>query len=134
MNSLASRVTLAKGSVLPMKDVISTNELQLALSHSHSAPLLLEALPLPYFEKEHLPGALNLPLQELDAIARERLADREQQLVVYCSGPTCQNSHVAAARLQQLGYRNVRVYAGGKQAWRDAGLPFESVPARAAGM
>ena len=32
---------------------------------------------------------------------------------------------IAAQRLSQLGYANVAVYAGGKQEWEEAGLPFE---------
>ena len=46
-------------------------------------------------------------------------------VVTYCTGPTCANSHIAARKLEELGYTNVRVYAGGKQAWRDAGFAFE---------
>jgi rhodanese-related sulfurtransferase len=46
-------------------------------------------------------------------------------LVTYCSGPTCANSQIAARKLKALGYTNVRVYTGGKQAWREAGFAFE---------
>jgi len=31
----------------------------------------------------------------------------------------------AATRLQKLGYSNVRHYPGGKDKWRDLGLPLE---------
>jgi rhodanese-related sulfurtransferase len=44
---------------------------------------------------------------------------------VYCASSTCQNSHVAAKVLGQMGYANVVVYAGGKQDWQEAGLPVE---------
>ena len=45
---------------------------------------------------------------------------------MYCSNRQCQNSHITAHRLSVLGYTDVSVYAGGKQDWEEAGLPFES--------
>ena len=89
------------------------------------APRLLEALPALHFVKEHLPSAQNLPLDQLERRISQLALRRDQPLVVYCSGPTCNNSHTAAARLRQLGYSQVRVYAEGKLGWREAGLTFE---------
>jgi len=45
--------------------------------------------------------------------------------VVYCASATCQNSHIAARVLDQMGYANVAVFDGGKQAWVEAGLKLE---------
>jgi rhodanese-related sulfurtransferase len=44
---------------------------------------LVEVLPQAEYEDEHLPGAVNIPLKELD---RERVAglDRARPVVVYC--------------------------------------------------
>lgn len=50
--------------------------------------------------------------------------DLDAPVVVYCSG-TCRNSEIAAERLEQLGYGNVRVYLGGKEDWVEHGLPVE---------
>jgi len=38
---------------------------------------------------------------------------------VYCASGTCQNSHIAANVLRQIGYDNVAVYAGGKADWKE---------------
>ncbi|MEU7897967.1 rhodanese-like domain-containing protein [Nonomuraea sp. NPDC049152] len=51
--------------------------------------------------------------------------DRTATVVVYCSGPYCNRSKIAAAAFVRLGYADVRVYAGGKQDWAEAGLAFE---------
>ena len=88
--------------------------------------VLLEALPANYFDSAHLPGAKNLPLERLDALASELIPDRATPVVTYCAGPACPNSKIAAERLQALGYTNVRAYEGGKEDWADAGLPLES--------
>ena len=44
---------------------------------------LVEVLPQPEFEEEHLPGAINIPLKKLDALAPERLAP-DRPVIVYC--------------------------------------------------
>ena len=44
---------------------------------------LVEVLPAEEFEDEHLPGAVNLPLQRVDRSALERL-DPSRPVVVYC--------------------------------------------------
>ena len=46
--------------------------------------LLIEVLPKEEYELEHIPGAINLPLKELDAAAVTRLRE-EQPTVVYCN-------------------------------------------------
>jgi len=44
---------------------------------------LVEVLPAADYEGEHLPGALNIPLQELDRKAVARFS-RDAPVIVYC--------------------------------------------------
>ena len=88
-------------------------------------PVLVEALPEQYFRDWHLPGARHLPHDDVARLATAVLPDKAAEIVVYCASRSCQNSHVAATRLAQLGYENVAVYAGGKQEWSEAGLAIE---------
>ena len=44
---------------------------------------IVEVLPAEDYDDEHLPGAVNLPLKELDAGRAETL-DRSRPVVVYC--------------------------------------------------
>ena len=92
---------------------------------SQSPPRLVEALPEKYYRDWHLPGALHLPLDEVESRATTVLPDKDAEVVVYCASATCRNSDAAARRLGLLGYRNVAVYFGGKRDWQDAGLPIE---------
>jgi rhodanese-related sulfurtransferase len=89
-------------------------------------PILVEALPAKYFADGHLPGARHLPHDEVRARAATVLPDRHAPVVVYCASATCQNSHIAAQVLEQIGYTDVAVYAGGKKDWTEAGLPIEA--------
>lgn len=88
--------------------------------------VVLEALPQPYWEKEHLPGALAFPLDDIDGLAAALMPDRNTPVAVYCSNSACNNSHMVAVRLTQLGYTDVSRYTEGKQDWIEAGFPVES--------
>ena len=45
---------------------------------------LVEVLPPEEYEDEHLPGAINIPLKELDERAPHEL-ERERPVIVYCN-------------------------------------------------
>ena len=115
-----------------MASTIARNELKTKLERGEEI-VLVEALPEPYYRKAHLPGAINLPHDQVDELAPVLLPNKGAEIVVYCANLPCQNSEIAARRLTELGYTNVREYADGKQDWIDAGLPVESgLAARAA--
>ncbi|UXY27153.1 rhodanese-like domain-containing protein [Streptomyces sp. HUAS TT20] len=90
------------------------------------AVTVLEALPESYYKEAHLPGARNLPLDEVDTLAPGLLPDKQAEVIVYCTGTTCPNSGIAAKRLIELGYERVYTYKDGKEDWIGAGLPTES--------
>jgi len=50
--------------------------------------LLVETLPAEKFKHAHLPGALNIPPEQLKQLAPQLLPDKNAEIVVYCSSPT----------------------------------------------
>ncbi len=115
-----------------MVATIGRDELKAKLDRGEDVNLV-EALPEPYYRKAHLPGAVNLPHDQVDALAPARLPDKAAPIVVYCANLPCESSAIAARRLTELGYTDVRDYAEGKQDWIDAGYVAErGVPAAAA--
>ena len=44
---------------------------------------LVEVLPSPDYEEDHLPGAIHLPLRKIDSKARDVL-DRNRTVIAYC--------------------------------------------------
>jgi rhodanese-related sulfurtransferase len=107
-----------------MSRKITRDELRLKLDRGDPV-ILVEALPAKYYAAKHLPGALNIPHDSVDALAPDLLPDKTAQVVVYCASASCKNSEIAAERLIQLGYTNVRDYHEGKADWIEAGLPVE---------
>ncbi len=88
--------------------------------------VLVDALPSSYFVQQHLPGAVNLVVEDVKDQAAALLPDRDAAIVTYCSNISCPNSGQVAAALERLGYTNVRKYAEGIQDWTEAGLALES--------
>jgi rhodanese-related sulfurtransferase/DNA-binding HxlR family transcriptional regulator len=82
---------------------------------------ILDVRPEDEFALGHLPGALNIPLRELEG----RLAEinPEHEIVAYCRGPYCVLSYEAVAQLRARGFR-VRRLEDGLPEWRAAGLPI----------
>ena len=107
-----------------MTDLITRDELQAAIADSEVT--LVDALPASYFEQLHLPGAVNLFVEEAAARAASVLTDKNAAIVTYCSNEACPNSEGVARTLTRLGYTDVRKYREGIQDWVAAGLPTES--------
>lgn len=107
-----------------MVQTIARDALKAALDRGETITLV-EALPARYYEDAHLPGAINIPHDQVDALAPRLLPDKTAAIVVYCASGPCKNSGIAAERLAALGYGNVRDYHEGKADWIAAGLPVE---------
>lgn len=86
---------------------------------------LVETLAPEQFREGHLPGAINIPPDQVSTLAPTLLPDKQAEVITYCASRTCHASADAARELVKLGYTNVRHYAGGKADWTFAGLPTE---------
>ena len=85
---------------------------------------LVEVLPAEEYAEEHLPGAINIPLKELDRDSAIQL-DTERPVIVYCWDQLCDMSPRAAALLDRLGFERVYDYAASKVDYLARGLPRE---------
>ncbi|MDE3209389.1 MAG: ArsR family transcriptional regulator, partial [Pseudomonadota bacterium] len=87
--------------------------------------LVLDVRPAQEYRNAHIPGALSVPLAELE----QRLArlPRGRQIVAYCRGPYCVMSVEAVEILRRHGRKAARLEIGVPD-WRALGLPLESQP------
>ena len=106
---------------------VSREDLWAQLATTSCAPALVETLGRDFYVGGHLPGALNITCATVDAAAAVLLPDRERAVVVYGSADR-QPPLAVARRLLELGYRDVRLYAGGKEEWAGSGLPLAYPP------
>ena len=72
-----------------MSDVatISRDELKAKLDRADPFALV-ETLPASFYRHTHLPGALNLPPNQVEELAPTLLPDKDADIVVYCGGGT----------------------------------------------
>ena len=85
---------------------------------------LVDVLGSESYVKEHIPGAISIPLADLEKKAGS-LLQKEDNIVVYCASFECKASTTAAEKLMGLGYKNVLDYKGGLKDYREAGLALE---------
>jgi rhodanese-related sulfurtransferase len=83
---------------------------------------VLDVRPAEEFAAGHLPGALNIPIHELE----KRLSElpKRKEIVAYCRGPYCLMSYDAVQLLRTKGLKARRLEAGLPE-WRSAGFPIE---------
>jgi rhodanese-related sulfurtransferase len=89
---------------------------------------LVEVLDHAEYERLHLAGAVNIPLDELGQRAPAEL-DPARPVVVYCYDALCDMSPRAAHRLDILGFGEVYDYVPGKVDWCANSLPCEGAEA-----
>ena len=89
------------------------------------AVLFVDARSSSEYAAGHLPGAVNLQVdQGQQAVAGFRPPEG-RDLVVYCSDPACTKSSELAALLSSRGIKRLRIMHEGWAGWFEAGLPFE---------
>jgi rhodanese-related sulfurtransferase len=96
--------------------------------HDAGAALFVDAREPDEFAAGHIPGALNMPFDEITAEPErmESLDTAGRPIVVYCGGGTCEVSKGLAWELIAAGQRRVAVFAGGFTEWAEVGYPAEA--------
>lgn len=79
---------------------------------------LLDLRPKDEFAMGHIPGAVQIDLTRLDALAST--LNPATEIIAYCRGPYCIYAHQAVARLRHLGLEARRL-EGGLPEWRADG-------------
>lgn len=83
---------------------------------------VVDVRPTEEYAAGHLPGAINVPLSQMEE--RAARLPRDQEIVAYCRGPFCVLSFEAVAALRKRGFRARRLETGFPE-WKVAGLPIE---------
>jgi len=83
---------------------------------------VLDVRPAEEFAAGHVPGAINVPLNELESYLDK--LDTEQEIVAYCRGPHCVLAFDAVAKAREKGKKARRLEDGFPE-WKLAGMPVE---------
>jgi len=85
--------------------------------------VVLDVRPSEEYQAGHIPGALSVPLKELESRLERLPADRE--IVAYCRGPYCMLAVEAVERLRARGFKAMRLDESVSD-WRARGFEVEA--------
>ena len=101
-------------------EAVDTDELLRRLGAGDA--VILDVRPEAEYAAGHLPGAVNIPLEQLAGRLSE--LPRDAEVVAYCRGQYCVLAHDAVRLLTGAGLRAKRATEGVLE-WRVAGVPVE---------
>ena len=116
-------VMRTEGKVIPMDyeiKTISREELKAKLDRGDNFKLIM-AMHEWGFRAAHIPGSVHYSTVE----EASRALSLDDEIVVYCTDPSCVASQFAYQWLVDAGHTNVRRYAGGLSDWAAAGYELE---------
>lgn len=87
--------------------------------------MVIDVRPESEYQAGHIPGAVNIPVDELPAHLES--LPRDQEIVAYCRGPYCLLAFEAVARLREAGYQARRLEDGFPE-WKAEQRPVDSLP------
>ena len=117
LNHVVGELIAGKDSLAPMR----RDELLARMETGEV--LLLDVRPGPEYAAGHIPGAVSVPLEDLQA--RLATLPAASEIVAYCRGPYCLLAVDAIGELRARGFNAVRLEDGFPE-WKAAGLPVES--------
>ncbi len=100
-------------------DYISPDDLKSIQEKSANGLFLIDVRPSAEFDKEHIAGATNLPLDDIEKRRKEIPLSRK--IIVYGNGNL--DSFQGGVRLFDLGFPNCRTLKDGLESWKTKGFP-----------
>lgn len=101
---------------------IDSSDLSDALTKGEKI-IVIDARSAESFEREHIPGAINIPHRTMSVNSTARL-DKELLYVTYCDGIGCNASTKGALNMVNLGFQ-VKELIGGLDWWKRDGYQTE---------
>ena len=109
---------------LTIKDALDPMPVDELLERARKGEVtVLDVRPAEEYAAGHLPGAVNIPLVELEKHLEELRNSKE--VVAYCRGPHCVLAFDAVERLRGLGIEARRMQDGFPE-WKATGMPVET--------
>ncbi len=103
---------------------INRDELRRKLQESPGRVILVDVGERVDYEKEHIRGAISIPISELSMRVQKDFG-KDMEIIVYCGSFECTLSTKASEILLNMGYENVMEYEGGLKDWKIAGFLTE---------
>jgi rhodanese-related sulfurtransferase len=113
------------GTTSELTAIINTKDLKEMIEKSKTLEseqmLILDSRDPLFYEVGHIPGSLNLPLEDFNNVYEilKPKIEEASTIVVYCARPSCTDSEKLETKLKNLGHKNIKIYKDGYEAWRE---------------
>ncbi len=97
---------------------ISHDELKTAIAANEV--ILIDVNGTESYKAGHIPGAIDFEAAKAE-LAAKLPENKDALIVAYCGGPACKAYQVGASAAMELGFTNVKHYAGGLSGWKESG-------------
>ncbi|MEM9213125.1 MAG: rhodanese-like domain-containing protein [Cyanobacteria bacterium P01_F01_bin.150] len=104
-----------------VETVISQEQLLGQIS-SDAAPLILDVRTIDEYQSGHVPGAINIPIQELSYRLEDLPDNKDISIVIYCERGV--RSRRGYGYLQDAGFTHIQRLEGDMSAWRQQNRPI----------
>ncbi|MBW1960774.1 MAG: rhodanese-like domain-containing protein [Deltaproteobacteria bacterium] len=108
--------------------IVELNDVEAAkMLFDSGKALFVDARPPAAYEEGHIRDAVSLPYTRFDKEI-EKFINKyplSTEIVVYCSGRNCKDSHKLAQLLYAAGFQNIKIFIGGYPAWKEKSYPSE---------
>jgi len=105
-----------------MVETITAEELKKKLEENNDFTLI-NVLTQESYQKEHMPGSITIPYQEIVKNSDE--LDKYDEIIVYCSDIFCDASPTTAKKLEKLGFKKIKDFEGDMEEWKEKDYPIE---------
>jgi rhodanese-related sulfurtransferase len=105
-------------------DTIDKKELLKKIQQKESFQLV-DVRDTPDYRKEHIVGAVHLLIAEMSKEKVEELFNKHDLIVTYSLDIDCPAKNIAAKKLMDFGFSNVKAYQGSWMDWKGSGYPVE---------
>ena len=113
---------LAKYFAAKLSAELGPHNLKRLMDHTPNEIAILDVRTREGYHEGHIPGAINIPFEELPTRAKE--LPKSKDLIIYCWDVTCILCTKAAFVLAKKGYR-AKELLGGIEEWKRVGFPVE---------
>lgn len=86
--------------------------------------VIIDVLEPEDYNKVHIKNAINVPVKNLEKEIVKKV-DRETPVIIYSIDYECPVSRIAAEKMLDMGYENVRYYPGGREEWLKMEMPVD---------
>jgi rhodanese-related sulfurtransferase len=112
----------------PSKEAVSSVSLPTAAEElKKGETLFVDAMPANFYDKEHIRGAINMPLPLFELVYLMTFGDEDKAKKIVVYGRTISRPYdlEVANKLALRGYKNTRFLDGGLSEWKKKGYPVE---------